>query len=82
MSADSYSGSDGSSATATTRADIEATRARMGDTIEELGVRLNPSRLKQQAKDKGEKKAPERSAKRDGKEPAKPGAEPAAAAAD
>jgi ElaB/YqjD/DUF883 family membrane-anchored ribosome-binding protein len=52
MSADSYSGSDGSSATATTRADIEATRARMGDTIEELGVRLNPSRLKQQAKDK------------------------------
>jgi hypothetical protein len=24
----------------------------MGDTIEELGVRLNPSRLKQQAKDK------------------------------
>jgi hypothetical protein len=33
------------------RADIEATRARMGDTLEELGVRLNPGRLKQQAKD-------------------------------
>lgn len=52
MSGDSYSGSDGSSPTAATRADIEATRARMGDTLEELGVRLNPSRLKQQAKDK------------------------------
>lgn len=52
MSADSYSGNDGSSPTAATRADIEATRARMGDTLEELGVRFNPSRLKQQAKDK------------------------------
>jgi len=35
-----------------TRSDIEATRARMGDTLEELGTRLNPERLKQQAKDK------------------------------
>jgi hypothetical protein len=34
------------------RRDIEATRARMGDTLEELGTRLNPERLKQQAKDK------------------------------
>jgi hypothetical protein len=40
------SGTDG------TRRDIETTRARMGDTLEELGTRLNPQRLKQQAKDK------------------------------
>src|ERR1041385_8175735 len=30
-------------------ADIEATRERMGDTLEELGARLNPRRLKQDA---------------------------------
>ena len=52
MTADSYSGNDGSSATAGPRAEIEATRARMGDTLEELSTRLNPSRLKQQAKDR------------------------------
>jgi len=33
------------------RADIERTRARMGDTLEELGTRLNPSRLKEHAKE-------------------------------
>jgi ElaB/YqjD/DUF883 family membrane-anchored ribosome-binding protein len=44
--------SDGSFRAETARADIEATRQRMGDTLEELGARLNPNRLKQQAKDK------------------------------
>jgi gas vesicle protein len=33
------------------RADIEATRTRMGETLEELGTRLNPDRLKEQAKE-------------------------------
>lgn len=33
------------------RRDIEQTRARMGETIEALGDRLNPSRLRQQMKD-------------------------------
>ena len=33
------------------RDDIESTRARMGDTLEELGARFNPDRLKQEAKD-------------------------------
>lgn len=33
------------------RRDIEQTRARMGETIETLGDRLNPSRLRQQVKD-------------------------------
>lgn len=33
------------------RADIERTRDRMGDTIEALGERLNPARIKQQVKD-------------------------------
>src|SRR5437763_3546439 len=36
----------------TARGDIDATRERLGDTLEELGTRLNPQRLKQQAKDK------------------------------
>ena len=36
----------------TARGDIDATRKRMGDTLEELSTRLNPQRLKQQAKDK------------------------------
>jgi len=44
--------SDGSFQSERARADIEATRARMGDTLEELGARLNPARLKQQAKNK------------------------------
>jgi O6-methylguanine-DNA--protein-cysteine methyltransferase len=44
--------SDGSFQSETARADIEATRARIGDTLEELGARLNPGRLKQQAKNK------------------------------
>src|SRR4051812_6385247 len=43
---------DGSFRSETARADIEATRQRMGETLEELGARLNPNRLKQQAKDK------------------------------
>lgn len=34
------------------RDDIAFTRARMGDTLEELGTRLRPERLTQQAKDK------------------------------
>lgn len=33
------------------RADIERTRDRMGETIEVLGERLNPARIKQQVKD-------------------------------
>jgi ElaB/YqjD/DUF883 family membrane-anchored ribosome-binding protein len=33
------------------REDIESTRARLGDTLEELGTRFNPDRLKQEAKD-------------------------------
>ncbi len=33
------------------REDIERTRERMGDTVEALGERLNPARLKQQVKD-------------------------------
>lgn len=32
--------------------DIERTRDRMGDTLEELGGRLNPHRIKQRAKRK------------------------------
>src|SRR5256885_8569554 len=52
MSADDRYDDAGSSSSAAIRADIEATRARMGDTLEELGARLNPDRLKQQAKDK------------------------------
>src|SRR5688572_12085355 len=32
------------------RADIQRTRERMGRTVEELGERLNPDRLKQQVK--------------------------------
>jgi hypothetical protein len=32
--------------------DIERTRDRMGDTLEELGGRLNPDRIKQRAKRK------------------------------
>src|SRR5438128_266007 len=52
MSTGAQSGQDGSSRSAAARADIDATRARMGDTLEELGARLNPERLKQQAKDK------------------------------
>ncbi|MFL5622650.1 MAG: DUF3618 domain-containing protein [Gemmatimonadaceae bacterium] len=34
------------------RSNIEATRQRMGDTLEQLSSRLNPGYLKQQAKDK------------------------------
>ncbi len=52
MSGSSQSGLDASSRSAATRADLEATRARMGDTLEELGSRLNPERIKRQAKDK------------------------------
>lgn len=37
--------------TAAIRDDIERTRDRMGDTIEALGERLNPARIKQQVKD-------------------------------
>jgi ElaB/YqjD/DUF883 family membrane-anchored ribosome-binding protein len=33
------------------RADIEQTRERMGETLEELGTRLNPDRLKEKAKE-------------------------------
>jgi hypothetical protein len=33
------------------RAEIRETRERMGDTIEEIGERLNPNRLKEQVKD-------------------------------
>ena len=33
------------------RADIERTRARLGDTVEALGAQLNPSHLKQRVKD-------------------------------
>src|SRR5947207_8423388 len=51
MSADDRYDDAGSSSSAAIRADIEATRARMGDTLEELGSRLNPDRLKQEAKD-------------------------------
>ncbi|MFL5593113.1 MAG: DUF3618 domain-containing protein [Gemmatimonadaceae bacterium] len=40
-----------SARTAATRAEIAATRERMGDTLEELSARLSPGRLKQQAKD-------------------------------
>jgi ElaB/YqjD/DUF883 family membrane-anchored ribosome-binding protein len=43
---------DGSFRSETARADLEATRERMGNTLEELSARLNPNRLKQQAKDK------------------------------
>ena len=35
----------------TIRAEIRETRERMGDTIEEIGERLNPSRLKEQVKE-------------------------------
>src|SRR5689334_13273089 len=42
---------DSSDSAAAIRADIESTRARMGETLEALGTRLNPDRLKQQAKD-------------------------------
>ncbi|HXG70866.1 MAG TPA: DUF3618 domain-containing protein [Gemmatimonadaceae bacterium] len=52
MSGSSQSGKDASSSSAATRAELEATRARMADTLEELGARLNPDRIKQQAKDK------------------------------
>jgi Protein of unknown function (DUF3618) len=52
MTPGANSRSDGSLQSERTRADIEATRARMGDTLEELGARLNPGRLKQQAKEK------------------------------
>src|SRR3954465_5426969 len=52
MSAGADTRGDGSFQSERARADIEATRARMADTLEELGARLNPSRLKQQAKDK------------------------------
>lgn len=52
MSDAPYAVSGASSRSAAARADIEATRARMGDALEELGARLNPERLKQQAKDK------------------------------
>jgi ElaB/YqjD/DUF883 family membrane-anchored ribosome-binding protein len=45
------SATDGSPRTDAIRADIEATRERLGETLEELGSRLNPQRLKQQAKD-------------------------------
>src|SRR5687768_14763010 len=37
--------------TAAIRDDIERTRDRMGDTIEALGERLNPARIKQQVKE-------------------------------
>src|SRR3712207_3430511 len=33
------------------RAEIHKTRERLGDTIEEIGERLNPNRLKEQVKD-------------------------------
>src|SRR3712207_9506325 len=33
------------------RAEIHETRERLGDTIEEIGERLNPNRLKEQVKD-------------------------------
>ena len=36
---------------ATIRAEIRETRERMGDTIEEIGERLNPNRLKEQVKE-------------------------------
>jgi len=52
MSAGADTRGDGSFQSERARADIEATRARMADTLEELGARLNPGRLKQQAKDK------------------------------
>lgn len=35
----------------TIEADLATTRERMGETLEELGARLNPDRLKQQAMD-------------------------------
>src|SRR3982750_2996297 len=52
MSADADTRGDGSFRSERARADIQATRARMPDTLEELGARLNPGRPKQQAKDK------------------------------
>lgn len=41
----------GTGGTHAIRDDIERTRARMGDTVEALGERLNPARLRQQLKD-------------------------------
>ena len=51
MTPGTQSRGDGSSSSMA-RSDIDATRERMGDTLEELGARLNPQRLKQQAKNK------------------------------
>jgi gas vesicle protein len=42
---------EGTADPATIRAEIRETRERMGDTIEEIGERLNPNRLKEQVKD-------------------------------
>jgi gas vesicle protein len=42
---------EGTAKPAIIRAEIRETRERMGDTIEEIGERLNPERLKEQVKD-------------------------------
>ena len=42
---------EGAAEPAVIRAEIRETRERMGDTIEEIGERLNPSRLKEQVKE-------------------------------
>ena len=42
---------EGTADPVTIRAEIRETRERMGDTIEEIGERLNPSRLKEQVKE-------------------------------
>jgi hypothetical protein len=42
---------EGTADPATIRAEIRETRERVGDTIEEIGERLNPNRLKEQVKD-------------------------------
>jgi hypothetical protein len=42
---------EGAADRVTIRAEIRETRERMGDTIEEIGERLNPNRLKEQVKD-------------------------------
>ena len=52
MSADKRAGESTSGDSEAIRANIDATRQRMGDTLEELASRLNPGHLKQQAKDK------------------------------
>ena len=43
--------SEGTGDPAVIRAEIHETRERMGETIEEIGERLNPNRLKEQVKE-------------------------------